>query len=68
MQICLIKRQEINPECIYAVANTIKTCMNGLIGAGEKNARYFCGFTLMKSCAHTVGLGRFPIQNPLRPL
>ena len=51
-------------SCDYFVdelAGVMKTCINRMIGLDAKEARYYCGYTLMKYCAVHVGLDRFPL-------
>ena len=39
---------------------TIKSCIDGLKDIPERNARYYCGYKLMRNCAKYLGLERFP--------
>ncbi|CAF2966210.1 unnamed protein product [Rotaria sp. Silwood2] len=54
------KTTKFNPPCIYALATTMKRCVNGLSGVPEHSARYYCGYRLMQNCAKHLGLERFP--------
>jgi len=53
---------KVHPPCIYALANTIKSCINGLSELPEKEAKYYCGYTLMKYCAVHLGLDQIPLS------
>jgi hypothetical protein len=43
-----------------ALAHTIKNCIAGLNDLPEKEAKYYCGYTLMKYCAVHIGLDQIP--------
>lgn len=45
-----------------ALAATIKNCINGLKEIPEKEAHYYCGYTLMKYCAIHLGLDQIPLN------
>jgi hypothetical protein len=45
---------------IDALANIIKSCIDRLNDLSEKQAKFFCGFTLLKYCAVHLGLGHIP--------
>ncbi|CAF5116908.1 unnamed protein product, partial [Rotaria sp. Silwood1] len=45
------KTGKLHPPCIYALANTIKGCINELKELPENIAKFYCGYTLMKYCA-----------------
>jgi hypothetical protein len=45
-----------------ALANTIKNCIAGLSEVHEKEAKYYCGYTLMKYCAIHLGLDQIPLN------
>ena len=46
-----------------ALANTIKTCLIGLNNLPDKEANYYCGYTLMKYCAVHLGLDQIPLKH-----
>ncbi|CAF0716845.1 unnamed protein product [Adineta steineri] len=52
----------MNPNCIRALAKTIKKCISQLSDLPENTARFYCGYTLMKHCAVNVGLERFRLN------
>ncbi|CAM4787790.1 unnamed protein product [Rotaria magnacalcarata] len=56
------KTGKLHPPCIYALANTIKSCITKLNGLSENVAKYYCGYTLMKYCAVHVGLDHIPLK------
>jgi hypothetical protein len=45
-----------------ALANTIKSCIAGLNDLPEKEAKYYCGYTLMKYCAVHIDLDQIPLN------
>lgn len=45
-----------------ALAETIKSCINQLNDLSEYQARYYCGYTLMKYCAVHLGLDGYPLK------
>jgi hypothetical protein len=45
-----------------ALANTIKNCITGLSEIPDKEAKYYCGYTLMKYCAVHLGLDQIPLN------
>ncbi|CAF0716842.1 unnamed protein product [Adineta steineri] len=53
---------KLHAPCIYALASTIKKCMDGLSTLPEKKAKLYCGFTLMKYCAVHLGLDHIPLN------
>lgn len=57
----------LNPWCIQALATTIKGCIRQLSDLNDKTARYYCGYTLMKYCAISVGLERYPLNHQSYP-
>ncbi|CAF0775146.1 unnamed protein product [Adineta steineri] len=59
---CINDNKQHNPPCYYALQETIKNCIKRLSGVPEKDARHYCGYTLMKYCA-VYGLRRFPRRN-----
>ena len=46
-----------------ALANTIKNCLTALNKLPDKEAKYYCGYTLMKYCAVHLGLDQIPLKN-----
>lgn len=46
-----------------ALANTIKNCLTALNELPDKEAKYYCGYTLMKYCAVHLGLDQIPLKN-----
>ncbi len=44
------------------MANTIKQCIFQLQDLSDDQARYYCGFTLMKYCAVHLGLDGYPLK------
>lgn len=45
-----------------ALANTIKNCVTALNKLPDKEANYYCGYTLMKYCAVHLGLDQIPLK------
>lgn len=46
-----------------ALANTIQKCLTELNQLPDKEAKYYCGYTLMKYCAVHLGLDQIPLKN-----
>jgi hypothetical protein len=49
-------------DILDALADTIKNCIRQLNDLSEYQARYYCGFTLMKYCAVHLGLDGYPLK------
>lgn len=45
---------------IDALAGVIKSCISQLDDLSERDARFYCGYTLMKYCSVHLGLDRYP--------
>ncbi|CAF3626072.1 unnamed protein product [Adineta steineri] len=53
---------KLNKPCIYQLARTIKSCIKRMYDLPEKDARFYCGYTLMKYCAVHLGLEGVPLN------
>jgi hypothetical protein len=49
-------------DIIDALADTIRKCISQLHDLSEHQARYYCGYTLMKYCAVHLGLDGYPLK------
>ncbi len=49
-------------DIVDALAETIKKCIRQLHDLSDYQARYYCGYTLMKYCAVHLGLDGYPLK------